>query len=156
MTRRSASAKEHLHHPRGKHGREDGRRRSCGVPSGRTTNVPLDVRQSTATRRRGCDGRPSPRTPAFPRVQPTRSTATGRPTETERPTPPRPRTTERLRTTGATATERYLRKLEDFRTFGPSRAPGRPNPTGRPTPVCAAAGLWPCIPLPLTPSWLRL
>ena len=22
--------------------------------------------------------------------------------------------------------------------------------------LCAAAGLWPCIPLPLTPSWLRL
>ena len=37
MMRRSASAKEHLHPPRGKPGREDGRRRNCRVFSDRTT-----------------------------------------------------------------------------------------------------------------------
>ena len=46
-----------------------------------------------------------------------------------------------------------VRSLTDVRTVPSFRTP---TPTGRPTPVYAAAGLWPCIPLPLTPSWLRL
>ena len=99
---------------------------------------PPDVRPSYSPRRPDYAGRPPPGTPASPRDLPTRSTATGRPTETRRPTPPRPRTTERLRTTGATVTERYLRKSEDIRTSGPSRASGRLTPIGGNDVTCSS------------------
>ena len=42
----------------------------------------------------------------------------------------------------------YVRTVPSHRTSDPHRTSG--------TCLCAAAGLWPCIPLPLTPSWLRL
>ena len=64
IMRRSASAKEQLHYPRGKHGREDERRRSCRAYSIRTSNVPLDVRHSIAPGRPTSTGRPTHPQPA--------------------------------------------------------------------------------------------
>ena len=100
MLRRSASAKEQLHHPRGKHGREDGRRRSYGVYSGRTTDVPPDVRHSIAV---------------------------GRPTTSGRPTSTNDRTTDADRTTDTSCPEPKRRKSDALWTFGPPRATGRPT-----------------------------
>ena len=119
------------------------KKRSCYKLQPPDVRTPPDIRYLT-----------QPRRPE--ELQATSATVAGRPKNTGRPTSPSARTTDTGRTTGATATEKNLRKSEVFRTSGPSRASGRLTPTGRPTPVCAATGLWPCIPLPLTPWWLRL
>ena len=66
-TTRSASAKEHLHHPRGKLGSEDGRRRSCNKAT--ATGCPMIHGRPT---------RPRPGQPEEP--QPMHTTAAERPT----------------------------------------------------------------------------
>ena len=95
MTRRSASTKEHLHHPRGKPGREDGRR-SCKVYTdqmtrSRRTSDPLqtpddrrtpDIRQVPGTGRPTLTGNP---VPPIPKQNDGRPTPSGRPDPHERP-----------------------------------------------------------------------
>ena len=65
------------------------------------------------------------------------ATAAGRPTRTGRPMTPRLRTTGPLRTTVPATTEPNLRKSEEHRTPGPSRAFGRSEHSGCPMPVSA-------------------
>ena len=101
------------------------------------TRVRLPVAHYSDTGRPSNAGRPTPGHSTSQKGQPTEATATGRPASTGRTTHPRPQMTERHRTTGATVKERYLRKSEDHRTSGPSRASGRPTATGHLTPVCA-------------------
>ena len=77
-TRKSASSKEHLHHPRGKRGSEDGRRRSCGAFNGQMTDKTPDVRRVPAPGRRTLTRRPAP---------PVQSQNLGSPTPSGRPDP---------------------------------------------------------------------
>ena len=85
MTRRSASAKDHLHHPRGKHGREDGRNGAAGKATG--SGRPSSIRRPTTPRR------PDDRRPPDVRDIGNRTEIqeiTGSPGATGRPVPPEP------------------------------------------------------------------
>ena len=77
--------------------------------------------------------------------------------DTGRPTHYSARTTDRYRKSDDTCPEKKRQKFDALRTSGPPGATGRPTAVGRPTlPARRPTGFHPCIPFPLTSSWLRL
>ena len=105
MTRRSASAKDHLHHPRGKPGREDARRRV--------------VEEAPATGRPVGSRRPAPEDPPDDRSRPDDRCPCTRAKRAD---------VRRHRTTGDRTTGPDRKSATSIR----ARTSGRSAPTGRP------------------------
>ena len=134
-TRRSASASVQLHHPRGKRGNKDARRRAVeeAPVSGRPddTGRPAPPSERTSGPHRTTDT-------STPEPNQRKIDDTGRSLATGRPVPPQPSQSER--------------KSGDNRTSGSPRATGRPVPSGRPVPVCVQrSGMKPMDPSPTYP-----
>ena len=137
--RRSASASVQLHHPRGKRGNKDARRRA--IEEAPASGRPASNRRPATPPNERMSGPHQTTDTSTPEPNQRKTEDTGRPPATGLTVPPQPSQSER--------------KSGDYRTSGSPRATGRPVPSGRPVPGCVQLRAEAHVPLHFTPIYTK-